>query len=157
MDGNTKLHDNLIAPLWRRLAALLYDSVILTALAFVITALYTAIFALIFGKTAEASTSSLLFLQGILFPLLLINLIGFYIFFWLKNKATLGMQTWKIYLVTCNGTALTWQHCLKRCLMAILSLSCIGLGYFWQVWDKNKLSWHDHFSQTKIVLKQSKK
>ena len=34
---------------------------------------------------------------------------------------------------------------------AILSWLPAGLGYFWQLWDTDKLTWHDRLSQTRVI------
>jgi len=33
----------------------------------------------------------------------------------------------------------------------VLSWLPAGLGYLWQLWDPEKLTWHDRISKTRIV------
>ena len=33
---------------------------------------------------------------------------------------------------------------------AILSWAPLGLGFLWQLWDKDKLAWHDRLSGTRL-------
>ena len=139
------------APLWRRLLALLYDNLIILAIAFLVTFLYTLCFAWIFGENVQAFEHRLI-LQSTLLPLQISCFIGFYSYFWLKNQATLGMQTWKIGIASTTESCLTFKQCFIRCICATLSFSCLGLGYFWQLYDSQKLSWHDRLSHTRIVL-----
>jgi uncharacterized RDD family membrane protein YckC len=139
------------AVLWRRLLALLYDNLIILAIAFFVTFLYTLCFSWIAGEQAQASEHRLI-LQWTLLPIQLSCFVGFYSYFWLKNQATLGMQTWKIGIISTKESPLTLKQCLIRCICATLSFSCLGLGYFWQLYDSQKLSWHDRLSNTKIVL-----
>ena len=139
------------APLWRRLLALLYDNLIVLAIAFFVTFIYTLCFTWAAGENVQASEHRLI-LQWTLLPLQISCFMGFYSYFWLKNQATLGMQTWKICILSTNGHCLTLKQCLIRCIGAILSFSFLGLGYFWQLYDSQKLSWHDRLSNTKIVL-----
>ena len=38
-----------------------------------------------------------------------------------------------------------------RFFAAILSWLPLGLGFFWQLWDADRLTWHDRLSRTRIV------
>jgi uncharacterized RDD family membrane protein YckC len=37
-----------------------------------------------------------------------------------------------------------------RFFAAILSWLPAGLGFWWQLWDKDKLAWHDRLSGTRL-------
>jgi uncharacterized RDD family membrane protein YckC len=37
-------------------------------------------------------------------------------------------------------------------MAALLSISCGGLGYLWALVDKERLTWHDRISGTRVVL-----
>ena len=39
-----------------------------------------------------------------------------------------------------------------RCLGALLSAACLGLGYLWKLVDRNHRYWHDYLSGTRLVL-----
>jgi uncharacterized RDD family membrane protein YckC len=76
----------------------------------------------------------------------------FYSGFWVRGGQTLGMRTWRIKLVRQDGGPVTWTDALKRFVSALLSLLCLGLGFLWVLYDRDKLAWHDRWSGTRLVL-----
>jgi hypothetical protein len=36
-------------------------------------------------------------------------------------------------------------------LAASLSWAALGLGFLWQLWDPEKLTWHDRLSNTRLI------
>ena len=38
-----------------------------------------------------------------------------------------------------------------RFVAALLSWAAVGLGFLWQLWDRDRLTWHDRISGTRIV------
>ena len=93
-------------------------------------------------------------LSGPLFQLyLLAVIIAFFCYFWLKNGGqTLGMQAWRLQLQDHSGAAVTLKQCLLRFFSAALSLLPLGAGYWWIWLDKDRLSWHDRWSKTRVVV-----
>ncbi|MGZ8191298.1 MAG: RDD family protein [Methylococcaceae bacterium] len=126
----------------RRLGAIFYDFILLIAVLFLATAL------LLPFNAGEAFTSS-----QILYPLYLLAVsFFFYGWFWTHGGQTLGLRTWKIKVLTFNRQTISWQQALVRFLTAIVSWGFFGLGFLWILFDKNKLSWHDHLSQTTLFF-----
>ena len=126
------------ASLLKQLAAMLYDSLLIFALLFFASAI-----ALIFNR-GEAIESSPLFNLYLVF-----TLFTFYAWFWHKSGQTLGMRVWKIRIVSEFGGNPSWGVCYLRLMFALLSWLCFGLGYLWRLFKP--FTWHDHFSQTRIV------
>jgi uncharacterized RDD family membrane protein YckC len=127
--------------LFRRLAAIVYDLLLLIALLAVATTLIT----LPFGMPAGGS---LLAFQWFLFeviPLL------FFTGFWWRGGQTLGMRAWHIRVVRMDGSPLSWGDALKRHLAAILSCLALGLGFLWVLLDRDGMAWHDRLSGTHLV------
>lgn len=132
-----------VAPgLLRRLAAMLYDWLLLIALMLVATSLIT----LPFGMPSGFSR--------ILFQLLLFGLMPLLFFsgFWVMGGQTLGMRAWRIKVVAEDGNPLSWGSALLRFLAALLSLLAGGLGYIWILMNPEKLAWHDRLSRTMLVM-----
>ncbi|VAW78142.1 FIG023103: Predicted transmembrane protein, partial [hydrothermal vent metagenome] len=48
------------------------------------------------------------------------------------------------------GPITLWQA-LLRFMVAIPSTLLLGLGYFWMLIDRDRLTWHDRYSETRIV------
>lgn len=132
------------ASLARRLAAMLYDGLLVVALLFVATALLLPL------NRGEAITpDSILYL-----PLLavLIAVIGaFFVGFWTHGNQTLGMRAWRLRLRTLDGAPVSYGRAGLRLLGASLSLLPAGLGYWWMLIDRGH-TWHDRLSGTEIVL-----
>lgn len=142
------------AGLPRRLAAMFYDFLLSVALMMVVTLLYQqVILRLMYGSTqlqamAEAGQ---LDIDPLLSTLLLFSLFGFFAKFWTHNGQTLGMQVWGVRIQNADGSAIDLWQALLRFLLAILSWLCLGLGYWWMLWDKQKRTWHDHYSDSVVV------
>ncbi|HSC48465.1 MAG TPA: RDD family protein [Gammaproteobacteria bacterium] len=131
--------------LWRRLAAAAYDSLIVVALWFLGTAL---ILPLTGGEAVDPRTPG-----GLLYQLYLLA-IGFLFFggFWTHGGQTLGMLAWRVKLVPdADGGRVTWAQALKRYLAAILSWVMFGAGFWWACFDREKRTWHDRLSGTRLM------
>ena len=76
----------------------------------------------------------------------------FYIKFWRSSGQTLGMQTWRIKIVNHEGGAISIKQGLIRFAAAALSWLCLGFGYWWMLWDSEKLTWHDRLSKSRIII-----
>ncbi len=129
------------ASLWRRLAALFYDSLLLLAIWFIATALLLPFTG---GEAIESD-------NPLLPTYLLFISFFFYAWFWMHGGQTLGMRSWRLQLQSLRPGQLSWLQCLLRFLVAMPAGLLLGLGYLWMHIDKEKLSWHDRFSETRIV------
>lgn len=141
------------ASLWRRLAAIGYDVMLLIALWFATTMVYMLIKGIIIGSEAmqqiaeaESPTSDLL----LSISLLLVTFL-FFAYFWQKLGQTLGMQVWRIRVQTLSGKGIDWQQAALRFTGALLSAAALGLGYLWMLWDKDKMTWQDKLSKSRVV------
>lgn len=130
------------ASLWRRMAALFYDSLLMLALWMFIEFIVVA-----FNGGQAMTDSQRPFVQTVV----LLSMFGFFAGFWMHGGKTLGMQAWQIKLVTVDGKPIRLIQCLLRFFMAAASIGLFGLGYWWMLWDKDKLTWHDRYSMTKII------
>ena len=129
------------AGLFRRLAAILYDSLLIIAMWLITTLLLVA-----FINDGTA-------LQGPLFQFgLYFEACLFYSYFWRLRGQTLGMQVWKIKLISPSLQTLSWQECFARLFFALVSVSMLGLGFIWMLFDPDRLTWHDRASGTRVVL-----
>ena len=127
---------------FRRIAIIIYDSLLLLALLFLATAI-----ALPFNEGEAFASAQYLFPAYLLFVSFI-----FYGWFWTHGGQTLGMKTWKIKIQTFSKQPITWKHAFIRFVMAIFSWLFFGLGFFWLFIDKQKYTWHDHFSKTALFF-----
>ncbi len=142
------------APLWRRLAALLYDAFLLFGLLMIYGWGAVLLEKFWMGKDAiEKSPTA----GGnwLVFCGMVLVVTGFYSVFWCKNQQTLGMQAWRLQIVTDDGSAPTLKHCLRRLAAATLSIACGGLGYLWCLLPARK-AWHDSLSGTQITVHEKR-
>jgi len=141
------------AGLGRRLAAIAYDGLLCVALLMVITFLYKLIWMGFVGEARLRALSDAGALDGdpLLSTLLLCALFAFFAKFWTHAGQTLGMQVWGIRVQNADGTGISLWQALLRFVVAIASWLCVGLGFFWSLFDKQKRSWHDMYSETQVV------
>ena len=141
------------AGLGKRLAAMFYDSLLCLALLIVVTFLYKLLQMGIYGEAELRKLSDAGALDGdpVLSTLLFFSLFGFFAKFWTHNGQTLGMQVWGLRVQNRNGQAISLWQALLRFLASIVSWLPLGLGYLWPLWDKEKRSWHDIYSESQII------
>lgn len=125
------------ASLIKQLAAMLYDGMLIFAVLFFATAL-----AIVFNQGEAIESSPWLSLY------LLLTLFTFYAWFWTRSGQTLGMRVWKIRIVAESGGNPGWGNCYLRLVFALLSIACLGLGYWWRIFKP--YTWHDRLSMTSI-------
>jgi len=142
------------AGLMRRLAAMFYDSLLCIALMMVVTLFYQQVLLrLLYGsdQLRVLADAGSLDIDPLLSTLLLFSLFGFFAKFWTHNGQTLGMQVWGIRIQNSDGRAIDLWQALLRFLIAIVSLLCLGMGYWWMLIDKQKRTWHDIYSESQAV------
>ena len=126
----------------RRLAAILYDTLLVVALLFLATIPFIAVRG---GEPVEVG-------DNMAYRVVLVVVIyGFFVGFWTRSGRTLGMQSWGLQLETPDGGKPGLANTSVRFIAAIVSWAPAGLGFLWQLWDKDKLTWHDRISGTRIV------
>ncbi len=137
------------AVLWKRLLAIVYDSLIYMALAMAYAAFVLFIQVQISGEPApgeRASMGTLGFIGLIFF------LSTFCSFCWrAKGGQTLGMKAWRLILVNEDGKKPSWGQCYLRSLLAPIMLALAGIGYFYALIDKKSRPLHDIISKTRML------
>jgi uncharacterized RDD family membrane protein YckC len=127
--------------LLRRIAAILYDTLLVAAVLFIFTIPFIAIRD---GEPVEPGSFAhqvTMFMAAYLF----------FVGFWVRKGRTLGMQSWGLQLQDANDAIPSLAACSIRFVAAIVSLGVFGLGFLWQLVDKDKLTWHDRISGTRLV------
>lgn len=132
------------AGLGRRLMAMLYDTILLAAIVFLAA---TPVVVATGGRVSAAPGSRLafqLYLLGVIFV--------FFGWFWTHGSQTLGMRAWRLRAVRADGAPMDWVHAARRFGFAIVSLAAFGIGFLWLLLDRERLTWHDRLSKTRIVV-----
>jgi uncharacterized RDD family membrane protein YckC len=133
-------------PFLRRLAAIFYDCLLITAV------LFAATFALMPLNNGEAIESGNWF-----YKVFLLSLTYFYFcWHWVKGGQTLGMRSWHVFVKNELNTNPDWKQASLRFFASFLSLLPAGLGFVWSLFDQNNLALHDHLSKTKLVVNKDK-
>lgn len=125
----------------RLVMVMLYDSVIVIAILMI-----AAAFALLLpfsNQTAGKDFAYTLYLLSAWFLYLA--------WCWRNSGMTLGMRAWGVQLVSDRGGPPGWWQCGLRFGAAGLSAAAAGMGYWWSLFDRQKLSWHDRLSQTRLM------
>ncbi|MGY0617150.1 RDD family protein [Vibrio sp. FJH11] len=145
------------AGLFRRLAALFYDSLIIIAIemmaAGVVIAIMFALNAaglLSYGEYVDAA--DMLSKHPVASPLFTLYLavvwIYFFVFFWTRAGQTLGMRAWKLQVRNAaDGSPITVTQALIR-----LGTSGFGLANLTVPIDPKKRGFHDIWAKTQVVV-----
>ncbi len=126
----------------RRIGAMLYDALLVVALLWLVTIPFIALRG---GEAVEMGENALYRVA------LFVAIYAFFVGFWSRKGRTLGMQSWRLQLEDTGGGSASFTKCSIRFFASLLSWIPAGLGFWWQLWDKEHLTWHDRLSGTRIV------
>jgi uncharacterized RDD family membrane protein YckC len=130
----------MTAGLLRRLGAILYDTILLIALLMFASAPFV-----IYAGDAVAP-------HTLTYPLTLLAVTYlFFVGFWSRRGSTLGMLAWGLRVETPDGQLASLSQASIRYFAAIISWLPLGLGFLWQLWDKDRRTWHDRLSNTRLA------
>ena len=139
----------LACPLWRRLCAIFYDTILLVCVIFIAwqpVPLLPEDLNPVLGRGVRLG-----YLGAICYL--------FFAWFWCHGGQTLGMRAWKIKLVNDTAvprsTQVQWKSAWIRFLMAIVSWLGLGAGFLFSLFHPEKLTWHDIVSKTRLVVVRS--
>jgi len=131
----------------RRLAALVYDALLLAALlltfsafALMLTPGHVAILPENVGVWAYFYRAALLVLVS-----------GYFVMNWVRSGQTLGMRAWRLHALSPAGRPLDVPHALLRSACAILAWAPAALGVLWLYVDDEHLALHDRLSNTRML------
>ena len=136
------LIDQPPAGLLRRMAAGIYDLLLLAGLLMVVG------FVVVVARGGQAVPAGAWWFQ----LLVLTVTVGFYAGFWSRGGQTLGMRSWRLQVVTTNGEPPSFGVSLLRFAGALLSIAAFGMGLLWILVDKERRGWHDLLSQTRVIV-----
>ncbi len=130
----------------RRLAALVYDGFLLTALLMVFTG--AALF-FTHGAAVEPATAggwAYVYRAG------LVSVIaGYYALNWLHSGQTLGMRAWRLRTVSESGDTLGLRAVILRECFGLIAWAPAALGVLWLYLDPEHLALHDRLSKTRVI------
>ena len=131
--------DCVVAPLQLRAMAVLFDAGLVVAFC----CLFLLTVRLTLGELPMGK--SFYFCYGI--GAVLIAMV-YKLLFCAFGQVTLGLQGARLEVVSYDGQPPTRSQCFVRMFSGWLSLASAGMGVLWALADQDRLSWHDHVSQT---------
>jgi len=128
--------------LLRRLAALVYDALLLFAVLFVAT---IPVLVVTGGQAVGPNQPA--------FTAWLLGVSYLYLgWCWTRSGQTLGMRAWRMRVRTRDGARLGWGHALARFAAGLVSIGAAGVGLLWVAVDRDRLSLHDRLSGTVLEM-----
>lgn len=129
--------------LWRRFAAMAYDSLLVVSLWGIVT--FLIIYPMGGAPSPEQS-------RYIILPAVLVSNGLFYIWFWLHGGQTLGMRAWRIKATAFDGSAMSRNQAIARYALSVLGFVFLGISYWWSLLDKENRSLAERFSASRSIL-----
>ena len=125
----------------RRIAAIFYDSILLTGILFAATA-----FLLTFNNGEAFQPGNLIYSAA----LILISGI-FFTWFWTHGGQTLGMRAWKIRLEKADGTPCDAKAAISHWIVGMILGSLMGLGWWFALIDRKGRALQDVICRTRVL------
>ncbi|HEX6137893.1 MAG TPA: RDD family protein [Casimicrobiaceae bacterium] len=158
------------ASLGPRFGALLYEALLLAAMALVAGFLFLPLVSPI-GVGQRSLTVPPLFARTVLFCALVAGAAVYYTWCWSEGRRTLPQKTWRLRVVDADGRMLTRKTALVRYAMAwagpVAAIAAYGalrpigfgryaaillaLNYAWALVDRDRQFLHDRIAGTRIV------
>lgn len=125
------VEEPIIAKPTTRIAAIVYDGMLILALLFLVGALLvvagTLLTTEVGTESAQAQALPAWYQNLVMTPSFILTLVAFYGLFWRRGGQTLGMQTWRLKTVNNAGRLLTWGQSFKRILAASVMPVLFGI------------------------------
>ena len=136
----------------KRIIASIYDSLLLLSIIFILG--YFSVF-ISNGLNWELpeNPSQPLLPGWYAFFFICISSWGFFSFFWIRGKKTLGMAVWKIEIYSIDGSNITLMQTLKRFICNIIIVATLGLPLLQIYFTKEKIAFNDIISRTRLRIR----
>jgi len=138
------------ASIFRRLAALFYDSFLMAAISLVYALILKAFTWLNILTQGEGTDLYTPITDAIIMIGWWAALAYYYCYCWGKRGQTLAMKAWRIRLQQPDGSLATPKQSWLRAILAPLSLLSV-IGYLWCLFDAKKDCLHDKITKTRVV------
>jgi uncharacterized RDD family membrane protein YckC len=144
---------------WIRVVARLLDGLILGIPISILFGILFAIFGGIASTTASSDqntqTAAALGLGSvfvIFYLVVLVVVIGYYVYFWGTTGSTFGMRILKLRVVDANtGGPIGIGRAAVRYLMSIVNSLACYIGWIWVAFDARKQGWHDKVANSVVI------
>jgi uncharacterized RDD family membrane protein YckC len=150
MDDTPALPAARTSLLPRRLAALFYDLWVCVAMWLLISAAFTAAWTLA-GHGLRQNIAPFSAWQWALWACCWLAAGLYAVASWRRGGQTLGMRPWRVAVVDADGGSASSAALWRRYATGSVSLLCGGLGFWWALVDRERLTLHDRLSGTRLV------
>ncbi|HEY0503657.1 MAG TPA: RDD family protein [Lysobacter sp.] len=133
-----------------RLLALFYDLWPMVALWMLASLVFTVGFTL-GGHANRENIAPFSALQWLLWLVCWLITGAYALLSWHRGGQTLGMRPWRLRLVGIGEQSPGWRALAIRYVVGSVSLLLAGLGFWWAWFDRDRLTWHDRASGTRMV------
>jgi uncharacterized RDD family membrane protein YckC len=120
---------------WRRIAAMLYELILLLAVAFFAASLF------LFAAGGRDATAG--WLRHALQGFVCLMFATYFLWCWLRGGQTLPMKAWKIRLVDVTPA--------KALLRLVLAALLLPLSILWAFFDRDGQFLHDRLAKTRLI------
>ncbi|MEL7310911.1 MAG: RDD family protein [Pseudomonadota bacterium] len=134
----------------RRIGALVYDLLAVTAIAMI-----GSLPPVVINGVGFTKDDGLIYLLYLSYVLLLA--IAYFVISWRVKHCTIGMKAWRLELVNLQDGPFSWRQLVTRAVMGIVAWLPLGIGVWWQYTASNKRTWHDLASNTRVVVLKKRK
>lgn len=132
-----------------RLLALVYDALPVLALWLAVGAVFTVGYTLA-GHGVRENIRPFSALQWIEWLCCWLVTGAYAVLSWRRGGQTLGMRPWRLRVIAADGGEASVRALCKRYAVGTLSLLAGGLGFWWAWIDRDRLTWHDRASGTRM-------
>ena len=71
---------------------------------------------------------------------------------WRRGGQTIGMRSWRMRVIAAvGGGTVPWRQLWLRYTVGSASLLLAGAGFWWAWFDRDRLTWHDRASGTRLI------
>jgi uncharacterized RDD family membrane protein YckC len=144
------MQDNAIAPatapLPARIAAMIYESLLVAAVLFVASFIVLPVVGDMHAPWQRHLFQA--YIVGVMF--------AYFSAFWLRGGQTLAMKTWRIRLIDQGGGSLSFRQAALRFFVALAGLLLAGAGFWWALFDRDRQFLHDRIAGTRLVREPRK-
>lgn len=136
----------------RRMGALLYDILAITALLMLAALVALGFVALLIKLDVivlapDQDPASVMEGNILYMTYLLAVIFWFFGGFWVRGGQTIGMRSWRIKVQNTDGSCISWKQAFIRFITAALGLSNIGV-----LFSKSKLGWQDRAADCEVIV-----
>jgi len=126
----------------RRCLSLIYEALLL----------FAVLFAGSFAYFAVSRLVPFILPRSVFQAYLLLLAAAYFVSQWVRGGQTLPMKTWRIRLVSGDGSTVSSRQAVIRYIAAIASWLALGAGYLWAILDKDGQFLHDRLAGTRLVV-----